>query len=694
MIFGKATDIKTAIQKPWDKNLQSLLAIVVAINVFPHAWTAPLWATAIAVVCVTWKFLYLNKGWALPKRWILYCLTGLATIGAYFQHGAIVGVEAASTLLVVLISFKLLETNRYRDAMLVIFTSYFLLMAHVLESQSLVSTVFMGVDILLITTLMFQLHKRDRRRSVRGFRPAMRMFVLTLPVWILFFFVFPRFTAAFWDAKSQGSSTGFSESLDPGSIESLVESDDPAFRATFQTSRRPSPEVLYWRGSILNQSNGMQWSIGNVSQPSPILEPAQPPLTEYEVFLEPGFQRLLFVLDYVKRFTPGEFLKARGINKSNGFTFRSGQDTSARVSYTASSSLLSPIQIMTKTERDSSLEVPSGITTRTLELAKRLKKEGNGSALEMAKATSEYFSTKGYRYTLRPGKLKAHDGAEQLDEFLFNHKNGFCEHFSAAFANLMRLEGVPARIVIGFQGGRYNEYGGYLLVRKLDAHAWTEIWIETGKLGPNGQKLGQWKRFDPTESVAPLRLALGGDYNRLDPQDLTAGLSSEEITRKLDGSLSRYTLRLQFAWDALQMRWNAFLINYDLSAQLDLLTQLGIQNASRLMLFGLLAFSLLAAAAVSVLLLRWRAKRKDKLLATWDLFCKTMLKAGVRRGETEGPLEFTDRAAIAKPAAAAAIHEIGRNYIELRYGQIEPSEIGKKLKGLKSQIRRLSALPL
>ena len=345
---------------------------------------------------------------------------------------------------------------------------------------------------------------------------------------------------------------------------------------------------------------------------------------------------------------------------------------------------------MTTPEREATLEVPAGVTVRTLELAKRLRKEGSGSALAMAKATSDYFSTKGYRYTLHPGKLKSQNGAEQLDEFLFNHKNGFCEHFAAAFANLMRLEGVPARVVIGFQGGRYNDYGGYLLVRKLDAHAWTEIWVETGTLGANNQKLGQWKRFDPTESIAPLRLSLGGDYNRLDPQELTAGLSSEEIARRIDGSLSRFTLRAQLAWDAMQMRWNAFLINYDLSYQLDLLTQLGIQNASRMMLFGLLAFSLLVAAVSSILILRWRAKRKDKVLATWDLFCKTMLNVGIRRGETEGPLEFTDRAALARPGSATAIREIGRSYIELRYGQTEPNELGKKLKNLRTLIRRLS----
>ena len=90
---------------------------------------------------------------------------------------------------------------------------------------------------------------------------------------------------------------------------------------------------------------------------------------------------------------------------------------------------------------------------------------------------------------------------DSVDDFLFNTRRGFCEHFASAFTVLARAAGIPARVVTGYQGGEYNPMGGYLLVRQSDAHAWSEVWLE-GR---------GWVRVDPTAAVAPERVERGLD---------------------------------------------------------------------------------------------------------------------------------------------------------------------------------------
>jgi hypothetical protein len=86
---------------------------------------------------------------------------------------------------------------------------------------------------------------------------------------------------------------------------------------------------------------------------------------------------------------------------------------------------------------------------------------------------------------------------DMVDEFLFDTKRGFCEHFAAAFVFSLRSAGVPARVVAGYQGGEVNPVDGYLEVRQYDAHAWTEAWI-AGR---------GWVRIDPTAISAPSRVS-------------------------------------------------------------------------------------------------------------------------------------------------------------------------------------------
>jgi protein-glutamine gamma-glutamyltransferase len=684
-------------EKPWDKNLQLLLALIVAFNVAPHVIHVPAWITALALVCFSWKYLYLSQGVPLPQRWLLAVAAVVASAGCFIHYGTILGHQAASGLLVCLASLKLLETNRYRDAMLVIFTSFFLLMAHLLESQSLLSTVFMSLDVLLITTLMFHIHKRDRRQSVRSLRPAMRMLGLALPVWILLFFVFPRFTSVFWDAPQLEAGTGFGDDLNPGSIDRLIENEAPAFRAAFQAGRLPSPESLYWRGAILSVSEGLRWN--RVSRPgsrnSEILpasedEPSQQ--TTYDVWLEPGFQKWLFVLEYVNGFQAGDWVKTHRIQQQQGFVFEAGREIRTRLPYSATASREAPLQRLSEPERRLFLQLPAGLDDRTIALAQSLAGP-NAKAEQLSRRLLDWFDENGFRYTREPGALKAKTGVNQLSEFLFETRRGFCEHFAGTYATLMRAMGVPARVVVGFQGGQYNELGDYLLVRHLDAHAWAEIWVKSSDSDP---LQGRWKRVDPTETVAPLRIQLGGEYNRLDSEALALGLSGADLRRGMNSRLGRIFSQGALAWDAIQMKWNAFLLSYDFEYQMQLLNSLGLKTASGVILVVIL-ISLLAAIGFGlVFALRFRARKPDPVLAEWRRFCRALEKGGVVREETEGPLAFGQRAALAQPRNAAVIREVVDLYINLRFSRLDTHssrQLAQKFKKAVRQSVRLVSRP-
>jgi transglutaminase-like putative cysteine protease len=98
-------------------------------------------------------------------------------------------------------------------------------------------------------------------------------------------------------------------------------------------------------------------------------------------------------------------------------------------------------------------------------------------------------------YTLAAPDL----GRDSVDDFLFETRRGFCQHFASAYTFLMRAAGIPARVVTGYQGGYFNTLGNYLLVRQSDAHAWSEVWL----------KGRGWVRVDPTGAVSPQRVELG-----------------------------------------------------------------------------------------------------------------------------------------------------------------------------------------
>jgi hypothetical protein len=373
--------------KPWDRDLQLLLAAIIAFNLVPHISLVPVWITLLSFACIGWKVLYLTKGFQLPRRSFLTVVAAVAFGGIVFSYGTIFGQEAAGGMLVVMASLKLLETNKYRDAMLVIFTSYFLLMAYLLDTQSLPATIYMIVDIALITALMSQVHRREKRGpGSRSIIPSVKLVGLTVPLWVFIFIFFPRFSTGLWNLKPPSTSTGFSEDLNPGAVANLVGVDEPAFRVNFDSRADLSPENAYWRGSILTIGDGLKWSRSHSHlTPDAYIHDPVDHVRIYTIWLEPGFQKWLFALDVPLAIASGDQQLLQDLHRLPGFTYEFLRPRYARTSYTARSANTSPVQTMSDIEHASLLKLPPNIDERVHELATALKAKVNTPKRAMEK---------------------------------------------------------------------------------------------------------------------------------------------------------------------------------------------------------------------------------------------------------------------------------------------------------------------
>jgi hypothetical protein len=273
-----------------------------------------------------------------------------------------------------------------------------------------------------------------------------------------------------------------------------------------------------------------------------------------------------------------------------------------------------------------------------------------GSPEAVLNQAVQYFRQNKFSYTLTPPLL----GEDPVDDFIFGEKKGYCEHFASAFAYLMRAAGVPARIVIGYLGGDSNPYGDYLIVKQYHAHAWVEIFLDNQG----------WMRLDPTALVAPERVSLGLADSLLS-ENLPGFLKQTRI-----GRIRSYFRKIAYMWDAINLRWNAWFMEYSRLEQVRLLTGAiaGVPASRIIWMVGL--GGLLAGMAV----MGWirftgakKAEDKDVVKETYDLFCQKLENVGIGREASQGPKDFAEMAVLTRRDLREPIESISRQYIALRY---------------------------
>lgn len=625
-------------------SLLRLLAVL-ALVLSAHLPQLPGWEIALVIAGLSWRTLAALRQWEAPRPLIRSAIAVLVFIGIYASYGRINGQQPGTALLVAMAVMKLLEMRSRRDVMVTVFLMYFILLTHFLNSQEIWTVGYLLVCSVAITALLIDVNHPGQSLPLRTVsRMGGRMVAMALPLMLVFFVLFPRIPGPLWGlpADAGAALSGMSEEMSPGDISSLILNNEVAFRVRF-IDEPPPMRQRYWRGPVFDSFDGRTWRPSSVSARAqrPEAELGEPAI-RYEVIMEPHRGPWLFALDL-----PHPAQRPDKTMLASEYQLMQSRAMSERKIYRLTSHpnyRLEP-QLTPLTTRVN-LSLPRDFNPRSVELARRIRAENAGNTEAIVQAVLRKFRQENFVYTLRPPTL----GRDSVDDFLFVAQRGFCEHYSSAFTFLMRAAGIPARVVIGYQGGFPNEFGDYHAVRQSDAHAWSEVWIE-GK---------GWLRIDPTAAVAQDRIELG----------LAEAMGNDEglpsFLQKTGTALLQ--LNIQARWDWLNNQWNRWVLAYGPELQQEFLKRFGIQDWSG-MIIALTVIGSLILGVVGLLLLREfaPARNEDVALRLWHRAQKKLLRAGVAQRTGEGPKDFAERVALEHPPLADPLRKVVEIYLRLRY---------------------------
>ena len=630
---------KSLIQATLGGLLLALLALVAYL---------PIWISALAAAAILWRLASTLMRLPEMARWLQVSLAAIVFLAVYMDLGRINGRESGIALLVAMLSLKLLETRGRRDLVVLLFLSYFLIASAFLVQQEIPLVIYHVVTLTVVTAVLIQTAQSAGNVPWRlAFRQTGLLLVQALPIMLILFVLFPRLSGPLWAVPALGHQglTGLGDQMSPGSISELSLSDEVAFRIQFDDPP-PAPEQRYWRGPVLWYFDGRTWSQGSEITASPVRLREASELISYRVTLEPHGRQWLLALDRPVRvehlqtaWHDGQMIAENPID--------------GRTQYRATSALhyrLAP-HYLAPDQRRRALQLPARGGERARALAQQWR-QATGSPQAVVDHALAYFTHQAFFYTLQPPLLKD----DPVDEFLFESRQGFCEHYASAFAFLMRAAGVPARVVLGYQGGDRNPIADYYIVRQADAHAWTEVWFE-GR---------GWVRIDPTAAVSPSRISGG----------IAAAVPNSQSAPRLTITPRNWLRQARLAWDATNYYWNAWVLAYGPERQRHTLENLGLGCMSAGQIVLLMTALVLGAGTAVGLLLLWQNRsrtRRDPVQRHYDRLCACFARHGLPRRPHEGPRDYARRAAAGFPALAPSIRQAIRLYIELRYNRGDPA---------------------
>jgi transglutaminase-like putative cysteine protease len=638
---------------PRDARDTLFLLGVIGWTILPHLPNLPLWCALLALTLLAWRGVLAVQARPLPSRVWLVVLLALATLLTWQTHGTLVGKDAGVTMAVVLMGLKTLELRARRDAFVVFFLGFFLVLTHFFYSQTILTAAAMLVATWgLMTALVLAHMPAGRPALARAGAQALRAALAGAPLMLLLFVLFPRIGPLWGVPQEMVGKTGLSGTMQLGAMAEIANDDSIAFRVRFvDGSRAPQPAAMYWRGPVLTTFDGREWrSMRPPPASTRAVQVSGAPL-HYEMTLEPSRLPLLPLLEA----TPSPPVLAdddpalRPQRRDDlTWTMQRPLLERLRLRATAYPTFRHGPAGQTWDLREA-LELPPGHNPRTLDWADGLRADptlANADADRLANAVLQHIRTGNFSYTLSPGVYGERDARTIVDEFWLDRKAGFCEHYAAAFVVIMRALDVPARIVTGYQGADPLVVDGFHTVRQSYAHAWAEYWREG---------VG-WKRADPTAAVAPDRIqrsiylqpqrgAVAGALNAMNPNLLAS---------------------LRAGWEAVDNRWNQWVLNYSRGQQLQTLRQLGFDGADwqdlALMLIVALSGLALAAAAWA-----WfEHHRQDPWARLLARMRRALERAGVPAPAHAGPLQWAAQLRERDDGAALAAWLAGLD--RARYG--------------------------
>lgn len=651
------------------------LLVAQGVCILPLFIYLPFWLPLLWLGALMWRIQIYRGAWPFPSNTSKLILSAFSIGGLVWSYAGAIGVEPLIAFLVVSFVLKLIEARKRSDVLLIIYVGFIAVSAQFLFFQTMFIAIYACLSILLLMCAWNCVY-RSHSITLKGQLSSSGLLLLQgLPLMLVLFVVLPRLSSLWHVPIPQNTGkTGFSDTMSPGDFSSLSKSREVAFRVSFtiDANRAEVPErsQWYWRGLVLDEFDGRSWGVSkrrlfrriNSQRGVPDswqLEQSNntdAKLLEYNILMEPHQQQWIFTL-MAPVFASSHY--GRMYFTPNYLT-RFAKPVSSRSNYKVLSNLnyrASPEKIFRNVKRRN-LELPEQRNPRSVALARQWRDQGLSDREIIEKALAMYRQS--FTYTLQPPLL----GQESVDDFLFSTQRGFCEHFASSFSVLMRAAGIPARVVLGYQGGEHNPLENYIIVRQSDAHAWAELWLEG---------LG-WVRIDPTAAVSPLRIEQG----------LEQSLTADEKTLVSGFFTGGLMYKLQLRLDALSYSWHKWVLGYDAEQQKSLFeNMLGGSQAWRIGLFFITVVSLFLFGYF--IRLTWQGRRRfdyPEQTLYWQLL-KRLKKKGFEPEPNDTPIEFAKKIARDKPEWASELMAIARLYNRISF-ESRPELIDQLRRGIQS----------
>lgn len=638
--------------------MNNFLFFLFALASIPLMSECPWWSIALTCSVALHAYLASQSYFKVLSFFWTGTISLVVLLIVYNEFGNIFGPEPASAYLVVLGALKLEEVRNRRDTMILLLLNVLMVMYYLLFNQSLAATAYMFLMLFLIA---FGLISAQTPRNAWDIvskaapRTAIKDIALSAPLFIIMFVLFPRFSTPWASFMGEEKNpVGFSDRLQPGEMADLLQSEEPAFRVTFKNQNSSSSQAsLYWRGAIFDETvNGWNWSShemqtninrrANVSSKSDV---------EYELTLEPRFDKKLFVMEHTEDVQWLDSTNMNPIILSPNSTYISKWPIGSRQTYKARASSESSQAFTLSQSEQSRLTEIKPPSAEVAELVRRLK-FNSSLAKDFADNLLKYFQQENFSYVTKTPTMNS------LDDFLFQEKKGFCEHFATASAALFRYANIPARVVVGFRGAEPSFFNDYFLIRDKNAHAWMEYYSDE-----------KWHRLDPTSAVSATWIQAG---QISDDQSLTGGLGS--------GRVRQWFRKFSLLYDQAEFRYSQLLLNYNFSAQMELLRWDGSKKWLRTLLI-FLTFGL--CTLIVWFFYRWSLhfKSQDVLAEAMSRLRSHLLKKNIPIAESDGPLRMTRLCIEKYPDKEKQISDYFSHWIETRYGRKKlTSETLRRLK--------------
>ncbi|AZM38607.1 DUF3488 domain-containing protein [Acinetobacter baumannii] len=548
-----------------------------------------------------WGVIWLILVWRYSKQKIspfprlflvFFSLLSLGLI--YLNYQTLLGVEAGVAFLSTCLFAKSLEAKNTRDLLIVFNFALFVSASLLLHSQAfwMAVVVFSAFVICLmglyrIQTGLFNQHQLLSNQLKNDVKQILKFVGIATPFFIILFIFFPRLPPL-WAIPIQKNqaTTGISDRMSPGDIAQLSQSSALAFRVVADMRQLPDRQELYWRALVLDEYDGTTWTSSFYNQQiKSVTSNSQGVAYQYLAADEQanwimGLEYSIPQERYLQLYQDDSIRPSKLIKRNQPIQmFWLGRTST-------SSTLLSSRQIEFNTRFDHDRD------QKAQQLAHQLFEQSQKQPEKYIKTVLNWYRKNNFVYTLTPGTLSG----DRIDQFLFSSRKGFCEHYASSFVMLMRYAGIPARVVTGYQGGQFALDGESWEIRQLDAHAWSEVYLD-----------GEWQRIDPTAIIAPQRIDSGMQNYMAEDQKVWGDAQAQAWRLQQ----FKFLKNMRVWSDYLGYQWQSKVVGYDAEKQKNWLSKLGFNSSYSYVL--ILIIGIAGILAVYVGFYWWRQTRQQEL---------------------------------------------------------------------------------